>query len=453
MASFRKVRRVAGTAAAATLAVAAVGLEPSGAARAQVADADGGFLAALTLSQQLFASDDGGLGTRTSFALALTDATRTQSLSLEGIGGYERAFGGERADDGFDRPSFRAGYGYETRGTAISLEGRYSSSDVDDTFADPLTGFLILDSGTRTNLGAGATIQFGRDAPFGGTLAASRDSVTYDGTTDPRLRDTVTDRAGGTLVFRIDPRIELSLGADYLDADADGTGTDRRFTGVSAGAALAVTQTVTVTGSVTYDRTVLSGGRVREEREGFGLTLGGVLDRPNGALRAQLSSRVTENGRRARLDLGRSLALSSGELTFGVGLQESASGGFDPLYSLSYVQALPRGQLTAAAQQTYVTDIDSEEAIASTLSLGYSVALTPLDRIAARVVVQDNTVQTGTGVDARRAEFGLTYSRALTQDWALVAGAAYDRDRRGTRDATSDSEVFLGIERRFRWRD
>ena len=443
----RLVRGAAGTACAAILATAP-GLTGGGGVRAQEA---GGFLAALTLSQQIFASED-GVGTRTGFGLAVRDATRNQSISVEAVGGLEYG-SGEGAAGGFDRPALRADYLYETRSTAIGLDASYSSSDVDDSFADPLTGFLILGSGTRTAFGLGTTIEFGRDAPFGGSFLARRDYVDYEGTVDPRLQDSVADRAALSLGFRIDPRIEVTAGATYLDLRAEGTGTDRRAYGLSTGVALAVTPVLSVNAAVNYDRTITSGPlRAREENSGFGATVGGTLDRPNGAYTAQVASRVGENGRRARLDLGRSLELPDGALTLGVGLQESASGGFDPLYRASYVRVLPQGQLTAAADQAYVTDIDGEEAINTNVSLGYDRALGPLDRIGATVAVQDSDVLTGTGLDARRAVFGVNYSRALTQDWALTAGAVHERTSGEGRASDSESEVFLGIERTFEWR-
>ena len=251
------------------------------------------------------------------------------------------------------------------------------------------------------------------------------------------------------------PVLDVTAGLDFENVEADDPGTDSRASGVRIGAQAAVNKTLTVDAGLSYQRSERSGGlRDARDEKGLGFDVGLAQDRPNGTLTARLSSGIGDTGRRTRLDVGRSLDLRDGTLAFGAGLVRSDGGdGLDPLYSFAYSRILPTGEVSAAFQQSYVSDIDGDEAINSTLSLGYSRQLGPLDRVSARYALQDSAVQNGIAEDARRSEFGLTYSRTVTQDWALVAGYTYERDRSGDEDTTSDNEVFLGIERTFTWRN
>lgn len=454
-----KIHRAAiATCAVATATAVALG-GVDGAARAQVADASsgGGFVASLTLTPQIVLSDrdEEGLTPRLGFGLSLSDITKSQALTLEATGGLQRSFGSGSTASAFDRPRLRAGYLYETRETAIGFDATYTRSDIDDTFADPTSGFLILDDGTRTDLSLGTRVEFGRDSPIGGVVTASRSYRIFDGASDIRNQDAVIDAAALSLIFRVDPRLDVTTGLEFRNVDADDPGTDSRTSAVRIGATAAATQTLTVDAGLSYQQSERSGGlRDARDERGLGFDVGLAQARPNGTLTARLSSGIGDTGRRTRLDFGRSLDLRDGTLSFGAGLVRAPDGGgLDPLYSFAYSKTLPSGEVSAALQQSYVSDIDGDEAINSTLSLGYTRQIGPLDQIRASYVLQDSVVQSGIAEDARRSEFGLTYSRTVTQDWALVAGYTYERDQSGGEDTTADNEVFVGIERTFTWRN
>lgn len=416
---------------------------------AQEAGTTGGFESSLGVSQRIVAADDDqGLFSSTGLTLSVSDSTKSQRFFFVGTGAIERSLDGGLSPTGIDQPRLNFGYAYETRETEIAFTLDYAERDVDDSFIDPTTDLLILDDGSRTDLNTGVTVTFGRESPFGGVFDLSRSETTTDGTTDSRLQDAVTERAGLTLSFRIDPRITATVSGDIIDTEAEGDGTDRRTERLGTGLELAVNPILTATAGVSYDRVTVSGGQPDSTSEGFGFDLGLTLLRPRGALTGGLSSRVTENGRRTRLDFGRDLVLPTATLGVSLGLVFEEDD-VNPLYALNYAQELPRGQVSVGLQQTFTTDVDGDEAISSLLSLAYDRDLSPIDRIGAAFRVQDTDVLSGDGEDARRSVLDLTYSRLLAQDWALVGGVSFER----TRDEEDENQVFVGLEKTFSWRD
>ena len=447
MATLGQVRR--GAVASAAL----WGLLGSAAGQAQEAQ-DGGFLATFSISPQLVYSDDGGnedgLIARTGLGLAIRDITTSRQFFVEATGRLEEGLSSDAdTPSGIDEPRFELGYSFGTRETEIDLTASYAERDVDDTFVDPETSFLILDEGTRRDLSLGLAVAFGLESPFGGTFTLSRFDTRVDGTTDDRLQDSTTNRAGLSLRFQLDPRIALTTAGSVVDLDGDDR--DRRSERVSTGLEFAVTPTLNADTSVGYERVTVDEDGERDVDDGVTFGIGLSKAQPRGELTGRLTSDVTENGRRTQLNFGQNIDFPTATLAYGLGIVYE-NDDFAPLFSLSYAQELARSELNVSLRQYYLTDIEGDETISTTLSASVTRELTPVDFVTGAISLQDTAVQSGDADDARRTAFDVTYSRVLTQDWSLVSGAGYSKNDRDVAEDDTDSEVFVGLQRTFSWR-
>lgn len=125
-------------------------------------------------------------------------------------------------------------------------------------------------------------------------------------------------------------------------------------------------------------------------------------------------------------------------------------GNYDPIFQVAYRRKVSRAsEIQAALAREAVTDDDGDEALNTDLQASYSRQLSDVSSLAANVRYRESQVQSGDNEDARSASFGLDYSRALPNDFALVAGASVIRgkDSDGTRD--DEERVYLGVNRSF----
>mgnify|MGYP002621465074 CR=1 FL=1 len=135
------------------------------------------------------------------------------------------------------------------------------------------------------------------------------------------------------------------------------------------------------------------------------------------------------------------------------GVKRESDDSFDPTYSLSFAQELPRGaQLSLQASQEFQTIGTGDEAINSRVSANYSTPISTVSSLTASVNYRD-TNGLGTNTDnATRLDLGLSYTHSLAQDWGLTGG--YSRSfasEDGEQDRTSDT-VFVGLQKTFEWR-
>ena len=98
-----------------------------------------------------------------------------------------------------------------------------------------------------------------------------------------------------------------------------------------------------------------------------------------------------------------------------------------------------------------VTDNDGDEAINTSLSASYSRHLSELSSINSSVRYRATDVQTGDGTDASSIAFDINYSRALDNDFSLVAGYSIIRSDDDDDDKDDDDRIYLGINRTFSW--
>jgi len=213
------------------------------AATAQQSEDDSGLALTLSYTEQLL-WDDGDASARSDLGLSLTSETRTQRLAFSLDAGLEKtASNGLRGS--WEDPTARFSYALERRNSALSFDASYRRNDVDSlVFSEDLgDGTLVLDEGQRETVTADLGFEFGREAPFGGTLSLGYAETNYLDTTSTSLLDSTTDTASLGLRFDIDQRTQARLTFDHSDLNRDG-GTDVRRRTLSAGATTDITKTL-----------------------------------------------------------------------------------------------------------------------------------------------------------------------------------------------------------------
>lgn len=439
--------------ARAALLGAGLSLGAAGPGLTQDGDASGGLQVALSFSEQL-RSDADGTALRTDLGLSLSSQTRSQRLVLDLSGGIELGL-----DNGLDTdivdPRIGLEYGLENRATALTFSTSYRRSDIDtlslvDTLEDGTA--LVLDTGQRADLSGTLDLVFGREAPFGATVTLAHAETRFTDTTSAALVNSTTNSGALNLRFDISRVATAFARLSFSDLDR-ATGTDVRRASLGASLDLTLSEAVTATfdlGATRIDQDAPTGSTVARGAY-YGASL--VAERPNGSLSLLLDSDISETGRRSTLQVNRSLTLPRGAITAGAGLsRNSTAGSTDPLYSLGFVQDMPRAQFRADFSQRFSTTTTGIETLESRLNLGLQQDLGPLTRLTAALNLRDSNQLIATGTDSRQADLSLDYAHDITPDWALFGGVRHSlRSTDGQADQTEDT-VFFGLRTSLTWR-
>lgn len=412
----------------------------------------------VTLSERLGWKDgndlneeEDGLTATTNLSLSLSAATPVSALSFDASGGLRNNLSNGSSD--VRQPRLRLAYGRESLSSAFDLDLGYRRDDVDSWYLEDDLGIDVVRfaTGTREDISTNLGFVFGRGAPFGGSLDLGYRTTTYSDTNDPDLVDGETLDARGRLSFVINPGITALLRGTYSDTDEDAGGRDVLYENVSAGASLAVTQTLTAEIFLGQTRITETEAGIEDRQEGASLELSFTEDRPNGAWTGSFVSDLNDDGdRRATARINRSLDLPRGAINAGFGLSQGDDGDLRPLYSLAYLREHPTSRLNVSLDQAFTTDDDGDEALNSRLSVSYNQDLTALSSLQAAVFLRSTDYLGGPEDADRQIDLNLSYRHSLAQDWGLVAGYTHRID---SDDAATDrsNEIFLSIEKSF-WR-
>ncbi|MFN4128273.1 MAG: hypothetical protein ACK4GC_00405 [Paracoccaceae bacterium] len=360
-------------------------------------------------------ASDSETTSRTRLRFGLVSETRIQRLAFEAEG---ILLAGSKTDNGLVSPSAMLSYRLESAATALELEAFLRDSDVDTlefiSGSDDLGAPIITSvtgSGTRRQTGATALVEFGRDAPFGGSFSLGRTDTDYVDTTDASLIDSRRTTA------------RLALRFDLTEV-------------TSATATLSATRLEEV-------------GSPRENSES--LTLGLTQSLPDGAYTASLTIGRNQDGTRTSLSFGRSLDLSAGQLSASLGLSRPVNGKTQGIAALDWRQDLVSGTFRLGLARNVTGNDRDEETRVSRLTLSYAQELTPTLGLNLSVGLQDSR-ETLTGLSTRTANLSASLRQELTEDWGLNLGATHRiKDTDGTGRASSNS-VFLTIRRDFEFR-
>jgi hypothetical protein len=424
---------------------------------------EGGTLATLGLSfgGQYTANDPGEdeSSFATDLSFDLLTVTQSQSFGLSADGRFLQ----DETGFGFENPGLSLDYVRANRSTALSFGMSYRERDVDGELAviDPLTlSFVdfIEDDGTLQILDTTLGLQTGLDAKFGTDTQISFTSRTYSGTSDPDLTDLETWQASTGLRFEIDPRITLRASANYLERqEEDILRTARRNASAGIGADLALDPLWSASVGLSFfsletERDDGLGGRIATQQDGAGFSVALNREFRTGSLGLALARQITTNGAEDSVQVSRDRVFANGaELAWSLGLVSFENGDAAPVASLAFDLPTPRGGFSVDLQQTTAIDEDDRNVRRTILDLGYnqeinSVSSWSLDGSLAGVEV------VGATDDQFRAELGVGYSHALTQDWALSTRLRHRVTyENGSRD-NSASILSLSLQRSFSFR-
>ena len=403
-----------------------------------------------------------------SFGLALLSNTRNQSFALT-FGTQLRLQSDPESDDVLDwnEPDLRVQYSRDAANSRMALSGRLRQQDVEllEPFFIDIDGDTIVDE-TRVNELEGtldtaevvASLETGVNSPIGTTYTASYLSRTYNDTDDPDLFDRVDYRIGTSTHLRFSSvatgRVGLSARQYEYSNGRDVLG---ETVAASFGLDYAVSPSVNAEASIGYSKNVedeeVEGDRFVTTEQGPTFSAGVTRQLRNGDIFTTYRRDLVEDTFRNTLTFGRSISMPRYELSGSFGLTNLDGGDPVPTFGLFYTRDLALGQFTASFRRIVTVNTDDEERTLTAAAAGYSHAITELSSVNFSL---DYSLVTGVGDvdegdDETRATFVASYSRVVTEDWALTVGYRGRMQNDDEEEATSNA-VFVNLGRQFTFR-
>ncbi|WP_347311612.1 hypothetical protein [Defluviimonas sp. SAOS-178_SWC] len=397
--------------------------------------------------------------------LNLSSVTGVQDFSLNGSGVFRYADIPGRSISGFEDPTIRLRYRLDGVNSRLTLTGRYRF--VDREFLDPFqieqeeTNFngLYAGGGTVTFKNAALNYVTGINDPLTFTLDLGHDEKDYDSTavaSNPRLFDTESDSIDANVSMKVSPLTSLRLSAGLTDYSAnDPNQTRRKTTDYAIGVVQDINPVLVLDAQVGYTEvetdTVL-GTRRRDGATGA-VTLTQTL--PNGSVFAALDSALNQNGTRTTLRFGRDLQLPLGNLRASVGGTKTPGGDTYVVATVAYSRQLKSSDITVSLNRAVSTNNINEDVLDTRLTVGYGYEIDANSRInLALNWGRSESAGIGAAPTIERTTLRASYSRDLTQDWAMTGGVQLRKrtdSTPGVGDADSNS-VFLSLDRTFNFR-
>jgi len=401
----------------------------------------------------------------TTLGFTLLSETPVQQLALRGEGVLRLIDGPGGSAAGFEDPSLRLSYGTETRDSTLDLVARWRRTDL--AFSDPFTvlepdalpesGDLVLrPEGTLIATGGELRYVTGREGPFGADLALRYDARDYRGTSDPDLYDRRSAALSAALRAELAPGTDGRLSFGYeIERNDDAAETERRTARVSAGVSQRFDAANVVDLSLGYTRVTteagLGAGRGTTTEAGLTGAVALTRDLPRGSATASVALDRNANGARTELRFGRVMELRRGSLSADLGYSFGNGGGAF-VGSLAYAEEFRTGLLRADLTRSVSVNDDDADIVSTRFGLGYDHEI---DRVSRLGLSMDLAMIEGAGSgaveDQTRATVTASYSRDLTEDWALTGGYRYRYGEDGGGSAAS-SGVFLTLSRSFEFR-
>lgn len=421
----------------------------------------GGVSASLKIGQRLESinrtgatnSSDEGTRSLTTLAFGLQSVTRTQTLSFNLSGGFEKFLSKSDSFE-FDDPRASLSYSLENKNTLLSLNTSYSRSDIEDSSFDenPLTPELDTGSGDRETYSTNTSLTFGRDTPITTSLSHAFARTKYSGTNNPDLNDSTRHTVSGRLNFDLSSEASVNVFATWNKVDEDGVGANDRTTRrAGVGASYAISDLTRVNGQLSYS---INESTNSATTEGIGYSFEMVHDRPNGEISAQFSEDKSINGTRRQLSFTRSLEIPRATLSLSLGVSKTDGFDLQPLVNASLDYTLDQASsLKLSLSQQATTNSNDSELVRSRLSVSYERDLTALSQISAGLqLIDENFLGTGANADERSLRVNLNHNYSLGNDWGLVSGYEFSSTRVDGQPERDRRRIFIGLEKTFAFR-
>jgi hypothetical protein len=402
----------------------------------------------------------------TTLSFGLISETDTQQLDF-GISGalqIQNTPDTDGTETDFADPRFRLAYNRQGADSELAVRANYFSSDIDTLSLDDFIndeGILVLPedfsglqgNGTRSNYSLGVTLDLFQDDPLGLQLTAGASGTDYTGTSDPDLFNYNRTYMGGTAFLRFSDVMTGTLSLRYSTYDAsDSTETYRTRTTTRAGVIYDLSSRATLEANVGYSEINTEELNTPDSTTSSPVgNLSYVYAMPNGQITADLDASVDENGdERLNLVFGRNLALPNGSLAFTFGATDPEFGDVAPIGSLNWSYNLPAAQLTAQLSRSVTVSNEDDTQLSTVIAVGYEQEINSLTSfgLSASYGEQDGSQDSDS---VKRTGIEATYRYALTEDWNLNTGVGY-RTREQNGQTASSPRVFLSIGRRFDFR-
>jgi hypothetical protein len=403
----------------------------------------------------------------TTLSFGLISETDTQKLDF-GISGalqIENTPDTDGTVTDFADPRFTLGYLREGADSELAINANYFSSNIDTLTLDDFIndeGIVVLPedfsglqgSGTRSSYGFNIGLDLFQDDPFGLELDAGTSGVDYTGTSDPDLFNYNRTFAGARALLRFSDVLTGTVGLRYSTYDAnDEDQTYRTRTTTRVGVIYDISARATLEANLGYTEieTETNDAPTTNRSKPVG-NLSYVYAMPNGQITADLDATVDEDGdERVNLQFGRSMELPDGSLSYSLGLTDPEFGSINPIGSLNWTRNLPDGRISAQLSRSVTTDNQDNTQLSTLIVIRYNQNINDVSSfgLTASYGEQDGSEDEDA---TKRTGIEATYSHALTEDWNLNTGVAYRTFEQNSSGTASSPSIFLSIGRRFDFR-
>ena len=342
-----------------------------------------------------------------------------------------------------------------------SFTATFFMNDADVEYLDPLR---TLDengdfddttgSGRRNLATASVDMTLGADGPLRFTLRASSRNTDYRDTTDPDLVDQQRHSVNAELGLELSETNDLVLATNYVSSTRDDDDPNSETIGGRIGFDTQFSPRLVVKSRVGYER-VESDYTDEPDKlvEDPVASLDFDYEMPNGSITGGAASRVTENGQRNQLYVGRSLTLPAGTLDTRVGVSNSDSTDIQPLFQIGYGIERPTSFFDLDFAQSVNVDSDGNDILNASLRANYGYAINPVSSLGlSAVAARKQALNEGAEADVTRMTLTASYDHSLTQDWAVSTGVSHQSRLEDEGSDARSNSVFLTLSRSFQSR-
>lgn len=380
----------------------------------------GGTQTTFGVSEKTSALNDAtgtSLSATTGLSFSTSSATPLDSLSLSGGLGLVLT----RNPDGstssqMTTPNLSFGYDRKSASAEAKVNLGYARDQIQTV--RPLSDFInsdgqlvlptnpndLLGTGLKQTETAGASLELGRNGPFGLTLTGGYDKTVYSQTTAPDLLDTSSASLGLKGRFSYSPVGDLTLGLATSHNTTQGAST-QDITTLDLGTSYKISPVLSVSGGANYTITNDSA--------------------------AGRSTSVSPT-------VGANYTLKDGSIAFSAAKSQA---------SLSWQQKTADGSVSA--QLSHGPGGSNGTGTQNAIGVNYNRSLDAVSSLGLGLYYSDLT---SPGANVSGTSLSASYNHAITKDWGLNAGMSYQRSNQTGSGTTNTTGLFLTLSRNFSFR-